>query len=230
MALKCSVCGKFLARGTAHDHDRDRQPDARHYNPHPPTDGNSLEDENPIIVPPRRRRSPMAARGSPGGGPGDSRPGLPSGPPSSERPGHGAPPPDEDDDEPEPDHDDGGLDSGIDRPKAKRKPPAADPGDDYDDAPPSTLSPLPPQYEDYSDPGEQEGADWRAWQPAPITPQAPMLDYEEYSPDFGAPAPITPQMPNFADLSEEYGEGTFDDTSKWWQNPESSLWLPQPHK
>ena len=57
-----------------------------------------------------------------------------------------------------------------------------------------------------------------------------MLSYEEYSPDFGAPAPITPLLPDYGDLSEEYGEGTFDDTSTWWQSPESSLWLPQPHE
>lgn len=58
MALKCSVCGKFLARGTAHDHDRDRRPDPRHYNPHPPagTTGESLEDENPISYRPPAER------------------------------------------------------------------------------------------------------------------------------------------------------------------------------
>ena len=229
MALKCSVCGKFLARGTAHDHDRDRQPDARHHNPHPPTDGGSLEDENPTIVPPRRRRSPMAARGSPGGGPGDTRPGLPSGPPSSDRPGHGAPepepepepednthdrptspgggpgdtrpglpatnpdrpghrpPPDDDDDEPEPDHDDDGLDSGIDRPKPKPRP---EPRPEPEPEPLGLLSPQPfPGFDDYQDPGEQEGAPWQSWQhsqPTAITPQAPMLDYEEFGSGFGA--------------------------------------------
>ena len=224
MALKCSVCGKFLARGTAHDHDHDRQPDARHYNPHPPPGGGETPEGSPVIVPPRRRAryggSPHAPQdnvhrpdeslddsevydtpsgppssdrpghgapppdddddepgdntrdrlsSSPGGGPGDTRPGLPATNP--DRPGHRPPP---DDDEPEPDHDDGGLDSGIDRPKpkAKRKPPpAADPGEDYDDGPPSTLGPtIPAGFDDYADPGEQEGADWRAWQPGAITP------------------------------------------------------------
>ena len=271
MALKCSVCGKFLARGTAHDHDHDRQPDARHYNPHPPQDGNSLEDENPIIVPPRRRRSPMAARGSPGGGPGDTRPGLPSGPPEPEpednthdrptspgggpgdtrpglpvtnpdRPGH-RPPPDDDDDEPEPDHDDDGLDSGIDRPKPKPRP-------EPEPEPLGVLSPQPfPGFDDYQDPGEQEGTPWQSWQhsqPAAITPQAPMLDYEEYSEGFGGYTPpalpdaglddyATYEQPASDEADywggdwgyEEYGAGTFDDTSKWWQSPESTLWLPQ---
>ena len=121
------------------------------------------------------------------------------------------------------------------------------------------LSPQPfPGFDDYQDPGEEEGADWQSWQhsqSAAITPQAPMLDYEEFGSGFGAYAepalpdaglddyvtyaqPASdeadywsgdwgdaPQVPQFD--YEEYGAGTFDDTSKWWQSPESTLWLPQ---
>ena len=55
MALRCNVCNQFLKRGQAHDHDRDGKADGRRWNPHPPAgvDGQSLEDENPIIAIPR---------------------------------------------------------------------------------------------------------------------------------------------------------------------------------
>ena len=134
---------------------------------------------------------------------------LPSGPPSSQRPGHGLP---EYGSEPDPEP--------TPKPRPKTKP-APEP----DDPDPVPLSPPPPAgFDDYADPGEQQGADWQAWQPGAISPQAPMLDYEEYG-DFGAPAPITPQAPMLD--YEEYGPDTFDDTSKWWQTPDSGLWLPQ---
>ena len=251
MALKCSTCGKFLAKGTAHDHDADGRADKRHYNPHPPASGETPEGEPARIVPPRRR---ARLGGSPGGGPGDTRPGLPTpepepepepeddpparpplggspgGGPGDTRPGLPTTNPDRPGDRPPPDDDD----EPTQRPKPRpRRKPAPPPPDDEPQIELGVLAPqLPDGFDDYSDPGEQQGDPWRyAERPAPLTPQAPMLDYgqqgfeDDYGMDYGAPAPITPQVPQFD--YEEYGAGTFDDTSKWWQSPDSLLWLPQ---
>ncbi len=165
---------------------------------------------------------------------------LPSGPPPGDRPGHGAPPPDDDDGdntrdrptgnrpvvnpheqtrpdrpdpESEPDHDDGGLDSGIDRPKPKPRP-------EPEPEPLGVLSPQPfPGFDDYQDPGEQEGASWQSWQhsqPAAITPQAPMLDYEEFGSGFGAYT--EPALPD-AGL-DDYGnyEQPASDEAEYWSD------------
>ena len=60
MALKCSVCDKTLERGTAHDHNRDGRPDARHWNPHPPSGWNEHGYEDDAYSPPQPSPTPSA--------------------------------------------------------------------------------------------------------------------------------------------------------------------------